>query len=426
MFRVILNTLWSKIASAVIALGILILTTQYLGAEGRGLVSLIISSIGTIVLFAGFIGGPAVIYLASKKKIPYLLLPIYGWTVIISIVGTATVWFFQLIPSLYILPLAILSIASSVYIANFYVLVGRQKVQINNIIYLFQWVVNLAALAFFFILLNEPNVEFAIFAIFISNLFGLFLTFFELKKITKLTPFRLSEQIAVIKSLVSFSFFAQAAAVMYYLNYRLGIFILTNFSGLSAVGIYSVGVNLAEFILLGSQSIALVEYSRISNMNDREYAKSITIKLAKFGFLLTLGLTVLLLSLPSTVYVIVFGKDFSSVPSVLFAMSPGIIAFGTSIIIFNYFAGIGKNRVNAIAALAGLISNILFCYLLIPGFGPVGAGITASISFILMSGILIGIFLRETNTSFKELIIRKKDFEYLTIKFRELTLPPNE
>jgi O-antigen/teichoic acid export membrane protein len=101
-------------------------------------------------------------------------------------------------------------------------------------------------------------------------------------------------------------------------------------------------------------------------------------------------------------------------------MSPGIIAFGTSIIIFNYFAGIGKNRVNAFAAFAGLLSNILLSYLLIPVYGLYGAGITASISFVLMSGILIGMFLLETKTGFKEFIIKKADIEYLFLKFSEL------
>ena len=419
MFREILNTLWTKIASAIIALGILILTTQYLGAEGRGLVSLISSSIGIIVIFVGFVGGPAVIYFAAKNKTQYLLIPIYGWAVIVTIVGSGAAWFFHVLPADYILPLAILSLISSIYIANFYILVGNRKIRINNFIYFFQWIVNLITLVFFFVVLKQPTVGFVVVALFISGICGLTLTLFELKKITPLTPIDWSAQITVMKSLVSFSFFAQAAAVMYYLNYRLGIFVLASFSGLSAVGIFSVGVNLAEFILLGSQSIALVEYSRISNTNDREYAKNITIKLAKVGFLLTLGLTVFLLCLPPEVYGIVFGSDFSSVPSILFAMSPGIVAFGTSIIIFNYFAGIGKNQVNAIAAFTGLGANIFFCYLLIPVYGSVGAGITASISFILMSGILIGVFLKETNTSLKEFIIRKTDIEYLFTKFRE-------
>ena len=88
MFREILNTLWTKIASAIIALCILILTTQYLGTEGRGLVSLISSSIGIIGIFAGFVGGPAVIYLAAKNKTQYLLIPIYGWSAIVTVIGS--------------------------------------------------------------------------------------------------------------------------------------------------------------------------------------------------------------------------------------------------------------------------------------------------------------------------------------------------
>jgi O-antigen/teichoic acid export membrane protein len=421
MLRDILNTLWTKIASAIVALCILILTTQCLGADGRGLVSLISSSIGIIAIFAGFVGGPAIVYLATRKKLQYLLLPIYGWSVVVAILGSGILWFFQIIPSTYILPIAIMSLAFSVYVTNFYVLVGYQKVRVNNIIYLFQWIVNLTALSFFFILLNQPSVEFAVVAIFISNISSLVLTFYELKKITKLTPFDLTEQILVIKSLVSFSLFAQAAAVMCYLNYRLGIFALNIFSGLFAVGVYSVGVNLAEFILLASQSIALVGYSRISNTVNQEYSRDITIKLTKVGFLLTICITLILLLLPPAIYGMVFGSDFSSVPAVLLTMSPGIIAFGSSIIIFNYFSGIGKNRVNAFAALVGLLSNILFCFLLIPVYGSYGAGITASISFIIMSGILIWMFLRESNTRFEELIIKKDDIEYLYKKFRELT-----
>ncbi len=329
--------------------------------------------------------------------------------------------FFQIIPAPYILPVAILSITSSVYIANSYVLVGHQKIRVNNSIFLLQAIVNITALGFFFILINQPKVEYAIIAVFISNILSLSFTWNELKKITKVTPFDLTEQIAVIKSLTSFSFFAQTAAIMWYLNYRLGIFALNIFSGLAAVGIYSVGVNIAEFILLASQSLALVGYSRISNSDNKEYARSITIKLTKFGFLLTSCITVILLLLPSALYGMVFGREFSSVQSILITLSPGIIAFGTSIIIFNYFAGVGKNQLNAFAAFVGFVSNIFLSFMLIPLFGSYGAGITASISFFLMSVVLTGMFLRETDTRFEELIIKKVDIDYLFIKVRELT-----
>ena len=140
MFREILNTIWTKIASAVIALLILILTTQYLGADGRGLVSLIYSSVGIIGIVAGFVGGPAVIYLASKEKMLLLIPPIYAWTTVVAITGAGVLWYLRIVPDSYILPIALLAITSSVFVVNLYLLVGSRKVKVNNTIYLVQWI----------------------------------------------------------------------------------------------------------------------------------------------------------------------------------------------------------------------------------------------------------------------------------------------
>ena len=188
---------------------------------------------------------------------------------------------------------------------------------------------------------------------------------------------------------------------------------------------YSVGVNIAEFILLASQSIALVAYSRISHKNDYEHAKKITITLTKFSFLVTFGITLIMLLLPSGVFGLVFGREFSPVNGILLTMCPGIIAFGTAIIIFNFFAGIGKNQVNVIAAFAGLCVNVFVSYLLIPPYGPYGAGIAASASFILMAIVLTGVFLKQTGTRIEEFMIHKSDFVYLCGKFRTDLLSQN-
>ena len=170
MFREILNTIGTKIASAVIALLILILTTQYLGADGRGLVSLIYSSIGIIGIFAGFVGGPAVIYLASKHKLIHLLFPVYIWIFLVAIAGSGLIWYLQLVPAIYVIPVGVLAITSSVFVVNLYLLVGHRKVEANNHIYLIQWIINLTSLGAFFIVLNQPDVVFVVLSLFISNL----------------------------------------------------------------------------------------------------------------------------------------------------------------------------------------------------------------------------------------------------------------
>jgi len=419
MFREILNTIGTKIASAVIALLILILTTQYLGADGRGLVSLIYSSIGIIGIFAGFVGGPAVIYLASKHKLIHLLFPVYTWILLVAIAGSGLIWYLQLVPAIYVIPVGVLAITSSVFVVNLYLLVGHRKVEANNHIYLIQWIINLITLGAFFIVLNQPEVEYVVLSLFISNILGIILTIYALYQLNEPGSFHWKEEFSVIRSIISVSFFAQAAAIMYYLYYRLGIFVLNFSFGLFAVGVFSVGVNIAEFILLASQSLALVGYSRISNTDDREYAKKITIILTKFGFMLTACITLIMLVMPSSVYGLVFGKDFIAVPQVLVTMSPGIVAFGTSIIIFNYFAGVGKNTVNAAAAFIGLCSNVLLCYLLVPIFGIAGAGISSSVSFIIMSGILFGVFFSETQSKIGDLMIRRADFIFLLGKLKD-------
>ena len=419
MFREILNTIGTKIASAVIALLILILTTQYLGADGRGLVSLIISSVGIIGIFAGFIGGPAVIFLASKHRLRHLQLPVYLWSILVSVAGSGLIWYLELVPAIYVIPVGILAITSSVFVVNLYLLVGHRKVRANNNIYFIQWIIYLTILGAFFTVFNQKEAWIVILSLFISNIIGICLTFYELHPLRDHESFNWNEEFSVIRSIISVSFFAQAAAVMYYLYYRLGIFVLNFVSGYFAVGIFSVGVNIAEFILLASQSLALVGYSRISNTDDRGYAKKITVVLTKFGFLITAAITLIMLVLPPWIYGLVFGKDFVTVPHVLITMSPGIVAFGTSIIIFNYFAGVGKNYVNAAAAFAGVCSNVVLCYLLVPVFGINGAGISSSISFIIMSAILISVFFSETQTKIGELVIRKTDFDFLSNKLKE-------
>lgn len=419
MFRDIFSTISTKIASAVIALAILILTTQYLGAEGRGLVSIIYAAIMIIGIFCGFIGGPATVYLAAKKPLHYLLIPIYSWIVVIAIAGSLVVWIFDLVPIPYIVPVGIISTIASMYFVNLYILVGHQRIRTNNLIYLSQWIINFVGLFIFFTIMNEATVWYVVVALFISNLFGLIMTFFELRSHIHLKPFDMSEEMSVIQTLVSLSFFAQTATLLYFLNFRLGLFSLNSSTGLFETGIYSVGINIADFILLASQSIALVAYSRISNSTERDYSISLTVKLTKLSFLVTVAITLAMILVPPEIYSFIFGKDFSTVSGVLLTMSPGIIAFGTSIILFHYFAGIGKNWINAKAAFAGFCVNVLLCYLLIPQYGEYGAGVTASVAFLTMSFILLIVFMRETGISLREMLIRKEDIIFAVQKIKE-------
>lgn len=122
-----------------------------------------------------------------------------------------------------------------------------------------------------------------------------------------------------------FGSLAQLGNIIQYLNYRFSFFILNEYSGLAAVGIYSVSVTLVETVWIVSGSIALVEYSKISNIRDNEHARRLAIKLSKGSFLITLFLVSLLLCISPDWFAIIFGRDFTPVYRVNLVMSEGFV-----------------------------------------------------------------------------------------------------
>jgi O-antigen/teichoic acid export membrane protein len=150
---------------------------------------------------------------------------------------------------------------------------------------------------------------------------------------------------------------AQLGNVIQYLNYRLSYFILNHYTTYANVGIYSVGVMTSESIWLISSSIATVQYSKIANINDLNYSRDLTLKLAKLSFVATFICVIILNFLPQGVFYFIFGKDFGPVKTVIFYLSTGIISFGLTVSISHYYAGVGKYYINlnTIAAFIGLI-----------------------------------------------------------------------
>jgi len=148
---------------------------------------------------------------------------------------------------------------------------------------------------------------------------------------------------------------AQLGNVIQYLNYRLSYFILNHYTTYANVGIYSVGVMISESIWLISSSIATVQYSKIANINDLNYSRDLTLKLAKLSFVATFICVIILNFLPQGVFYFIFGKDFGPVKTVIFYLSTGIISFGLTVSISHYYAGVGKYYINTIAAFIGLI-----------------------------------------------------------------------
>lgn len=424
MFQKILSTFIVKILSAAMSFVLLVLATQYLGASGRGTISLIVASVGIITLINGFVGGYSLVYLIPKNKSKAFLMRViiisYLWAFVVAVLVCAMLWLSGSVNIGLIFHVFVLGVLSAIVTVNAVILLSLKKINIYNLSNLLQVTLNCLLFLCAIVLFDMASVGTFLISLYLSYFVSISLTLVVLFNEWKVIDSSggAVDILLVFKEIVKYGSVAQLGNVIQYLNYRLSFFVLNFYFGANVVGIYSVGVTLAEAVWLVSGSIAMVQYSNIANTEDFGYSREITLRLSKFSFVATILVVLVILSFPSVLFGMIFGKDFANVKEIVIYLLPGIAIFGLTVIISHYFAGIGRYAVNTVAAFIGLIVTVVLNFLLIPKYGCNGAAMAATISYLATGFFLVAIFLKETNYSAGEMLVNKKDIVFAMNKLR--------
>ena len=217
----------------------------------------------------------------------------------------------------------------------------------------------------------------------------------------------------MFKTLFSLGFIKQLGNLSQQLNARMSFYLIALYSTNEALGVFSNGISLTESTLLFSSSLALVQYSRLSNCKDETYSKSITLLLTKANILLSALALVVLSLLPESFYTLTFGAEFSQVKQIIQLLFLGVLLLNATTTFTQYFASKGNFHIATIASTIGLIPTIVLGILLIPRFGITGAAISTTLSYTIIFLIEYYYFRRFSNTKFKDLLPQKQDFTYI-------------
>ena len=100
-------------------------------------------------------------------------------------------------------------------------------------------------------------------------------------------------------------------------------------------------------------------------------------------------------------------------------MSLGIIFLSAGILFSSFFVGIGKPNTSVIGALIGLLVTIILGVFLIPTYGIMGAGVTASASYVSGTSYQFYVFMKDSKEySIKDFILKKSDLRIVISEFR--------
>ena len=418
MFLKIFKTFGVRLSSAIINLLIAIVISQYLGAGGKGEQGIIITTIALVLLFSNIVGGASLVYLSPKLPLKKLLFPSYIWSIIISALAVGVFLTFPLLESKYIFHVVTLAALNSFTSVNSSVLLGKENIKAANTISFLQVLLTLLALLFFFIIENYIDIHAYIYSLYIAYALTFAVSMiFLFPYFTKASVNNMPSATA-IKMLFRYGFMNQLAHITQLLSFRVSYYFLESFSGYKAVGVYSNGLSLIESVWMISGSVALVQYSKIANSEDKKFNQNLSAELLRISLLVTFIVLLPIVLLPSSFYTFLFGKDFSDINRIMWLVAPGILVFVNALILGHYFSGSGKYYVNTIGSGIGLIITNALSYILIPRFGYFGAAATASLSYFATTVFVSWYFCRESKIKLISLLPLPKYFSgyYIMIK----------
>ncbi len=370
MLRKIINTLVTKFSSAALGMLTIIIVSQFLGSSGKGEQAIVVYNIYVLLLIFTLIGNSTLVYLTPRSHIGKLLNVSLIWIFALALVLCVFFVLFPQIAPLYILVSIPIASIAAVCEINQFILLGRQEVAKANAIKLIYPAVSFGYIGALALVGGFNGVEDCIVGMALGYLLALIYGINCLKsEYRSIRPLSKEEFRQTFKLLFSLGATKQVGSIAQSLNYRLSFYLLGFFCGESLVGIYSNGVSLSEAVMLFGSSLALVQYSALSNSKDPKSSKPLTLKMCAVNAVFTFLALVVLCLLPSEVYVFVFGEDFAQVKEVVIMLSLGTLLLSVASNFTQYLYAQGNFKISTVASLIGLAVTLIGGFVFVPLYG---------------------------------------------------------
>lgn len=430
MIKKIFGTFSTRMLQAICNFATLWFGTNYLGDEAWGIGGIVLIDVSLLLIGVEFLAGSGLIYFTPRKSYRTLFKISYIWSVLIVafyalIMYLCTFipdgfWLFlkkyfgeeiEFIPQGYHFIVLVMVFIYSLHNFNLTTLLGKERVGTNNILFIIQFMTQLCTMLFYIFVLDIRNADAFVYALLTGYIVG------YISGLTQIWPYlkEKSEDSVkeTVKEMFKFGSIIQLSTLVSTLNKRLGFLIIKGFWGDAQVGVYNAATQVSESPKMIGQSIAMVQFSRISNLTDNNLAARITVQLLKTATVLTAFCMILVCVIPTSVYSWLFTSNFAEMRVVMIALAPGVVFMAANMVFCHYFSGVNMPKHNLFGALVGLAVTIPSLYLLIPPFGMVGAGMSASITHLATIVYQWIIFKKTNKVSAKELMVTRDDINQL-------------
>lgn len=262
-------------------------------------------------------------------------------------------------------------------------------------------VADVVIVAFFFVFTNASYKN-LIYILLIQNAINLAISYSNLKANIRKLRFSLSQIVKYMK----FGFLPMITLFLMTVNYRIDVLMLQDAPnvGKAAIGVYSVGVMLAEKVWLLPDSMKDILLSHLCKGADKEEVS----KIIRVSLALTLILVVGVAILGKPFISILYGSAYDGAYSITVIMLLGVIGMIFYKMVYAYNVSQGKRFINMILLAVSALINVIGNYFFIPVWGVNGAAFVSVASYNICGIAFLIYFHRKTDASYKEMLILKR------------------
>lgn len=404
-----------------------ILFAKVLGVENRGLYSYIVLIIGLGYDYGHFgINIVSSIYLKDKRLDKKSVFNTNFKFLIISSGLISLVLFILRAFNVFLVGYSIITVLAgglliittmlSYYIINCYI--AEEKLYYVNKFMIIQVVAEFI-INIIMIFLGKFTIESIIVNRFITYFIMLIVITYKLKANTSHHySFNKEFNFDILKIEFSNSIAAYTAAILVYLNYRVDQFMIKPELGIVQLGIYTLGVSLAEMVFLIPNSIGSAFLGKLVNCNEEEKHK-LTVTTMKISFYLSL-IIVIVGVIGSPLIPFIYGKAYTEAVEVTIILLLGTVVASFGKVLSNVYMSRGLMKVELLFGFLSFIINVVLNIFLIPRLGIIGSAIASTIAYIIYGGLYLIKYSRECKEGIFSLIkIEKEELIYIKRYFKK-------
>lgn len=438
MFKKLLGTGAARAVNVLTQLATLIMGTKFLGAAEWGKAFIAQTDITFLLIGIEVIAGSGLVYFTPRKKLSTLMLICYSWIAFAMLVYMALFYvlhfnpsfFYRIVPHTYPTVILAATFLYALHEFNLNHFLGKGKVNIFNWLFLIQILTQVSVMAVLIFALDLRSGKALIYSQLcgytLATLVGWALMLPSLKHeeqdLKSGSPLisKSSERRNTFKEMLHYGALLQLSNLVATLNKRLSLYLLNKHCDEKPVGVFATGAQITEGVNIISHSIGLVELSVLSNTEQVQRSKQLTLRFTKLAILLTLTAMSVICLLPTTFFEWLFSGEFSDIRSVILLMAPGVIFFSAHTVMANFFSGTGRPKYNLYASLIGLSVTMVAAFLLIPRIGILGAAITTSLTYLALFVYQWMVFRRLTGSRLSELLPNHSDWNWIVEEWHSI------